>query len=574
MLIKKTGSAHNDILIVVFFIIINALLLFNGLGDMNAPTTYWKPLSKGEAVYIDIGNYLNIEKACFFGGIGSGQYRLEISSDRKEWEFAVVLTQRYVFEWNCVKIDLPGRFISLIVQTEQAMLNELAFFSVDNTTPLAIKSFGPLIQALEVSPNVDNLFDEQNLVPDRPSYKNSAYFDEVYFPRTAYEYINKKLPFYETVHPPLGKLIVALGILVFDMNPFGWRVMSALFGVLITAVMYLFGKRIFINNGANAAFLAFICAFLMTFDFMHFAQARIGTTDTFLVTFIVLAFFFMFRFFQKLENTLYSFRDIALSGAFLGLAAAVKWSGVYAGCGLAIFYVYSFFINYKTASKKIKRYTFKSALFGIAFLFVLPLAVYASSYIPAILIEQPNSWIDYIVSYQTHMFNYHKNLKAEHFFSSKWWQWPLLIKPLWLFTAKDYLPADKISSIVTMGNPLIWWSGAISLIYLLISAVFSRDRTALFIAAAILCQYLPWMLIERIAFIYHFYPIVPFLIFSIAYSIGKIIARSGIFKYTAYIYMTAVFILFVLFYPILSGAVADKAYVSNYLRWFNTWYFY
>jgi len=48
---------------------------------------------------------------------------------------------------------------------------------------------------------------------------------------------------YETTHPPLGKIFIALGILVFGMVPFGWRIVGTLFGVAMVPVMYMFGKR-------------------------------------------------------------------------------------------------------------------------------------------------------------------------------------------------------------------------------------------------------------------------------------------------------------------------------------------
>ncbi len=58
---------------------------------------------------------------------------------------------------------------------------------------------------------VNELTDEQELVPERASYLNSVYFDEIYHVRTAWENIVNKSP-YEISHPPLGKLIISVGI--------------------------------------------------------------------------------------------------------------------------------------------------------------------------------------------------------------------------------------------------------------------------------------------------------------------------------------------------------------------------
>jgi predicted membrane-bound mannosyltransferase len=62
--------------------------------------------------------------------------------------------------------------------------------------------------------------------------------------RTAYEHIRGIYP-YEITHPPLGKLILGLGIRLFGMTPFGWRFMGTLFGVLMLPILYCFLKNLF-----------------------------------------------------------------------------------------------------------------------------------------------------------------------------------------------------------------------------------------------------------------------------------------------------------------------------------------
>ena len=54
-----------------------------------------------------------------------------------------------------------------------------------------------------------------------------------------------KLYCYENTHPPLGKIFIACGVLMFGMNPFGWRFMGTLFGVFMVPIIYLFAKRFF-----------------------------------------------------------------------------------------------------------------------------------------------------------------------------------------------------------------------------------------------------------------------------------------------------------------------------------------
>src|SRR5437016_299889 len=46
---------------------------------------------------------------------------------------------------------------------------------------------------------------------------NEQIFDEVYHARTAQEYLNGLEP-YEWTHPPLGKLLIAIGVWAFGFN--------------------------------------------------------------------------------------------------------------------------------------------------------------------------------------------------------------------------------------------------------------------------------------------------------------------------------------------------------------------
>ncbi len=194
------------------------------------------------------------------------------------------------------------------------------------------------IQSVTGCETPQNLTDEQDLVPALPTYENGTYFDEIYHARTAYENVHRIEPT-ETSHPPLGKLFIALGTMIFGMNPFGWRVMGNLFGILMIFAIYLLARRIL-----KKPWFAFIAAFLLTFDFMHFTQTRIATIDSYPVVFILLSYYFMYCFYAgNYQKTGLRQPLIALlcSGIFFGLACASKWTGIYSGIGLAaIFFVH------------------------------------------------------------------------------------------------------------------------------------------------------------------------------------------------------------------------------------------
>ena len=123
------------------------------------------------------------------------------------------------------------------------------------------------------------------------------YFDEVYFARAAENYLHHQIPD-ERTHPPLGKLIQASGLAVFGDTPFGWRIMGVIFATLMIPLMYLLGKKLF-----GTWIGGFSAAFLLTFDFMHFTMARIGTADTYVVFFSLLSQLFFLIYFMNVVKS-------------------------------------------------------------------------------------------------------------------------------------------------------------------------------------------------------------------------------------------------------------------------------
>lgn len=161
--------------------------------------------------------------------------------------------------------------------------------------------------------------------PAASTYYNSTYFDEIYHARTAYEHLRGVYP-YEVSHPPLGKEILSLGIVLFGMTPLGWRCMGALFGVAMLPLMWDLLRRMFRDDRVALCGTA-----LLAFDFMHLTQTRIATIDSFATLFILLMYLFLYRYFT--EGKL---RHLAACGVTFGIGAATKWTCLYAGAGLGV----------------------------------------------------------------------------------------------------------------------------------------------------------------------------------------------------------------------------------------------
>ena len=111
------------------------------------------------------------------------------------------------------------------------------------------------------------------------------------------------------------------------------------------------------------------------------------------------------------------------------------------------------------------------------------------------------------------------------------------------------------------------------LIVMLVMLAFGRkfNHNYFLIAIGFASQFLPWVLVPRSTFIYHYFASVPFIILASALvferfeKIDKYAARI-----TGVILMSAALVVFIMFYPLESGYPCDYDYALM-LRWFD-WY--
>jgi dolichyl-phosphate-mannose--protein O-mannosyl transferase len=482
-----------------------------------------------------------------------------------------------LFKWRLARLnsDNPSvRFIRITASRAPLELGELALFAPDGRF---------IAMSPASSPDAPELFDEQRLVPSRPTYMNSMYFDEIYHGRTAYEYLQGVSP-YETTHPPLGKGFIAASVYVFGMTPFGWRFVGALFGVAMLLVMYVFLKNMF-----GKTVVATCGTLLLGFDFMRFVQTRIATIDTYGVFFILLAFFFMYRHITTDPDAPFrrSLAPLALSGISFGIGCASKWIVAFAGIGLAVIYVIRLVQLSKHYSANDRpgfgAYLIKTLLFSALFFGVVPAIIYCLSYIPVGLANGMTlrggmlwdpGYYRIIWDNQVLMLTYHGDLVlgATHPYSSVWWQWILNTHPI--LYVNDYF-GDLRSSFGAFGNPVVWWGGFLAMVVMAVRAVKFRDGKALFLLIGFLAQLLPWVAVSRILFIYHYFPSTLFLVPALAHLFNAILeAGRARRRLAVYSYPAVAGVLFAVFYPALTGVLAPHWYFRSLLRWFpDSWPF-
>ncbi len=593
------------------------VLIFFRLGSWSTPQTGLLMNSPDRGVEIQFETPSDIRAVAVYDAEESGRLVIEQYTGNSWSQVASIPTEDfYVMKRVSAAVDGAER-LRLVPQGTAGMINEVAFFGADNQllpVKTVITADGRRLAAAQ-----HPLFDEQRAMLRKPSYLNSTYFDEIYHGRTAYEFI-KKYPVYETTHPPFGKDLLSLGILMFGMNPFGMRFIHALMGVLLMITLFFLGREILSSRFGAYAVMAVACL-----DFMPYVQSRYSTIDTTSVLCITLMFLFTFRWLRgqnRAEAGIGEERSSQITMAwlflFFALAVATKWTGAYAFSGAFFCFVVAEFRQYlayrrerclilkgSLAAKNLRtkvakpkpgpkerlfaqnldalqrrfwKQNFAPAIIGGLLLFILIVpVVYCLSYIPFLNcagVVDIGSGFRQIIESQKGMYDYHSKLAATHPFSSSWWSWPFNFKPLWIYSGSSPAPGMK-DSIVSMGNPLIWFLGLVGVVVLLYKLLVERRFSIMhYVLIGLLSVYLPWVLVSRIAFIYHFYPVLPLYYVVVAFLLESVWRTGSKGEKLVFTLLGLALVLFIMFYPVLSGIEVPSAYVDKYLHWFpKDWVF-
>lgn len=593
---ESVPFVKKDYLLMAIITLVYSVFAFYNLGSNKVPENGWYPESANESVVIDLGEAKDIKRIYTHSGwidrhVESRSIErklsVEISNDGETFEkLETNIELNKVFSWKVTEITQNARYIKLTPDDNRFYLNEIAFFGEseeEKYIPVSVSGTTETAQAL---------IDEQDKVRYEFSWYDCTYFDEIYHPRTAYENITHRYP-YENTHPPLGKLIIACGMLIFGVNPFGWRFFGTLCGVLMVPLTYMMGKKMF-----KKSVWASLTAVLFAFDFMHLSQTRLATIDSYTTFFVMAMYYFMYLYISKSfynEGFKKTVPPLLASGICFGLGAATKWQGIYAGVGLCILFfvtLYKRYEEYKMAEKLLKtggksrkaeeteklRYitesfkpcAIKTVICGAAFFVVIPFIIYFLSYIPAMNTE--STGLSFFITNQSSMFNYHSGIEATHPYMSDWWSWPLDLRPLYASSPnRMFVPKGTSMGISSFGNPFVWWLTypvLFGALYLLFKK--KADAELKTMVAGFLSMYLPWVLVSRSSFIYHFFPCVVFVVLMIVYFAKKWYEKNSKAKKYIIVYAVAVVVLFVLFYPVLTGIAVPTKFVEM-LKWLPTW---
>jgi dolichyl-phosphate-mannose-protein mannosyltransferase len=282
------------------------------------------------------------------------------------------------------------------------------------------------------------------------------YFDEAYFVPEARAFIqDKPNPAPDApplAKPPLGRLIIALGMQAAGDNPFGWRIAGVICGAFTVVAVYLWAYLLLQDSS-----LATLAAGLALFNNFLFVMSRIATVDVFLLFFLM---------WSLVAYTAAITLDVGpglrrvlfcSAGVLVGLAGACKWNAIDT---LGVFFLVTFALlwplrraaansvsSLSPYGRNVKQIGLPVILIG---LILGPIASYSLAFWPVCRsVHRPFS-VHELAVMNIFMWHFNRTTVVNAFLVSPWYSWPLNLSPMRVLS---YL----------VGNPVVTWSGLVAL---------------------------------------------------------------------------------------------------------------
>lgn len=575
------AEKHRYLLSLTLLTIIYAVISFWQLGSTTFPTTTWQPAVEKQEIVLNFGKIEKFDAIYTIYGegdnnsnpqsyqIGTQDIHLFGSNNLQQWQEITVLKQGNIYTYSIQEGYWEYQYIKLVTTNKNNSLTEIGFRNLAHSNFLPVTILQDEYKNTKYPAKM--LIDEQDKLVLSPTYYDQAYFDEIYHVRNAWEIANRQY-MYASVHPLLGTNIIALSIHLFGMHPFAWRLPGAIASVLMLPVLYGILKHLLKRD-----YLSLIGSFLLAADFMHITTARIATLEPFSILFILCSFYWMLKYCRSNFYTVPMWKGILylfLSGIFMGLSIATKWTGCYAAIGLAIMLFTNWiqrFLEYKK-DKETHQQFFKilltTMLACILFFIIIPIVIYCISYIPDKIFRNEPWTIANVWKQAQQMYHYHVNLNATHPYQSTWFQWILDLRPMWYYVG---IKGNVFHTISCFSNPLLTWIGLPAILFTTYRTLCKKDIVGWYIVVGYFSGLLPWIIyVQRIVFAYHFYPTSLFTIIAIVYCINLLNNRKMSIVVPAY--LAAYLALFILFLPVITGFGTSQQF-ARFLAWLPGWYF-
>jgi dolichyl-phosphate-mannose-protein mannosyltransferase len=270
-------------------------------------------------------------------------------------------------------------------------------------------------------------------------------FDEQFYGPTSHHFL-LGVPDMHDFHPPLGKLLGTIGLLLFGYNSVGWRFMYLCFGLQTMVIAFWLAREIFASRRAGWLAAAFVAA-----DGFFIAYSRTALIDGMLTCFILWSVLAVV--------TARTWRGIVVAAVFIGAATTIKWSAAQTLVPAVLAVLLFRRVPWHTVF-----------LFGLApmvhfLLWVAGLRLMGHASNPAAL------W-KVIVTALTSL---HATGRWDNPLASAWYTWPVLYHPI-VVKLSSYGVTSRYAS--SAGNPVFWFPASLLVVGLPVLRGLASLRTA------------------------------------------------------------------------------------------------
>ena len=416
-------------------------------------------------------------------------------------------------------------------------------------------------------------------------HPNQTVFDEVHFGKFISGYYTGE--YYFDIHPPLGKLIIAGFAELFDFRPeFSFaeigdkfpdekykvlRFLPSLAGALLPVVIFLFALELGLKQRT-----ALVAGLFVMFENALLVQSRFILLDSFLLLFGFSSLWLYLRY--RHGKGIY---NLILAGILGSLAVSVKWTGA---SFLALAVITEIMTMMKTRQWRdmgikigsfiVLPFVIYFSVFAIHF-YLLPRSgegdafmspgfqktLQGNAYQTQADLETPNLF-DKFIELNEEMYLSNQRLTATHPYSSKWYMWPFMARPIFYWV-------DDHARIYLLGNPILWWLSTAAILYLVTGLLMKRyeldNQNSLLLGGYIL-NLAPFVGITRVMFLYHYLTAFIFAILILAY----LLEREKITKKVLISIVLLIAATFIYFAP-LSYGLEMKPLIYTRRVWFESW---
>jgi dolichyl-phosphate-mannose--protein O-mannosyl transferase len=482
---------------------------------------------------------------------------------------------------------------------------------------LTITLIGAIIRFQNLGNPTDNgtpIFDEKHYVPQALQMLRNGGFEDN--------------PGYElTVHPPVGKYLIAIGEWMFGYNGVGWRFASAAAGTLMIFLIIRAARRL-----TRSTLLGGIAGVLLICDGVTHLMSRMGMLDIFFAMFVLLAFTLLLVDRDQARERLRTAVHAGLiddskfgprlgfrwwrfaTGVTLGVACATKWDGSFwipAFAAMTVFWD----VSARRAAGVRRPWVgtiVRDLLPAVWAFVVIPTLAYLGcwwawfssetgierhvaggySYHGAGIGANSTFWFvpDAIRSlwyYSGNVLYFHEHLltpkTSPHPWESKPWTWPMGLRPMLYYyetgpAAGCGTNTDCLGATMLIGTPAMWWLAFPVLGFAFWRAIGRFDWRYIAVLVTYLAGYLPWFLnLDRQMYFFYATPLASFLILGLVLPMGEIIGpvkagferrRTGMLVVALYVGLVVA--NFVWLWPILNGDPISAAHWQAEL-WLPSW---